>query len=167
MSIALDIARTYRAPCEVQMRQMRAGNSSEGRALAVLIGACFLLFVAALPFLSRQAHLDPDTQFQDLMAAAFFAWLLMMPLVFYILSLLVVLVMKLFRLAAPAHHVRMAMFWALLASSPLWLFSGLAAGFTGESAGAAIASVAAVGAFCAFTIFGLVAAVRSGQEAAV
>ncbi|MGR3513816.1 MAG: YIP1 family protein [Paracoccaceae bacterium] len=164
MSIALDIVRTYRAPREVQARQMRAGESSEGRALAVLMGACFLLFVAALPFLSRQAHLDPEKTFQDLMAGAFFAWLLMMPLVFYVFSLLVVLVMKLLKIKAPAHHVRMAIFWALLASAPMWLFSGLAAGFTGESPGAAIAAVAAVGSFCIFAIFGLVAAVRTGQE---
>lgn len=164
MSIAMDIVRTYRAPREVQQRQMRAGESSEGRALAVLMGACFLIFVAALPYLSREAYLDPSISFQERMAGAFFAWLLMMPLVFYGVSLLVVLGLKLLRLAAPAHHVRMALFWALLASSPLWLFSGLAAGFTGESAGAAIASVAAIAAFCIFTIFGLVAAVRTGQE---
>ncbi|MEO0916124.1 MAG: YIP1 family protein [Pseudomonadota bacterium] len=167
MSIALDIVRTYRAPQEVHMRQMRAGESSEGRALAVLIGACFLLFVAALPFLSRQAYFDPEKTFQDLMAAAFFAWLLMMPLVIYLFSLIVVLVMRALKFRAPAHHVRMAIFWALLASSPVWLFSGLAAGFTGESTGAAIAAVAAVGSFCAFTLFGLVAAVRAGQETPV
>ena len=60
----------------------------------------------------------------------------------------------------------MAMFWALLASSPLWLLSGLAAGFTGESPGTAITGLAAIGAFVLFTIFGLVAAVRTGQETA-
>lgn len=164
MSIALDIVRTYRAPQDVHMRQMRAGGSSEGRALAILMGACFLLFVAALPFLSREAHFDPEKTFQDLMAAAFFAWLLMMPLVVYLFSLIVALVMKALNIKAPAHHVRMAIFWALLASSPVWMFSGLAAGFTGESMGAAIAAVAAVGSFCVFTAFGLVAAVRTGQE---
>ncbi|MEM9427376.1 MAG: YIP1 family protein [Pseudomonadota bacterium] len=167
MSIALDIVRTYRAPKEVQMRQMRAGESSEGRALAVLMGACFLLFVAALPNMSREAHLDPEKTFESLMVGAFFAWLLMMPLVFYVFSLVVVLVMKALKIRAPAHHVRMAIFWALLASSPVWLFSGLAAGFTGDTTGAAIVSVAAIGAFAVFTIFGLVAAVRTGQETAV
>ena len=165
MSIALDIVRTYRAPQDVLKRQMRAGENSEGRALAVLMGACFLLFVAALPFLSRQAYLDPTKTFQDLMAGAFFAWLLMMPLVFYVLSLIVILVLKVLRVTAPAHHVRMGIFWALLASSPLWLFSGLAAGFTGDSSGAALAAVAAVGSFLVFAAFGLVAAIRTGQEA--
>jgi len=165
MSIAKDIVRTYRAPSEVQARQMRAGEHSEGRALAVLMGACFLIFVAALPFLSREAFLDPSITFQERMAGAFFAWLLMMPLVFYVVSLIVVAVLKVLRIAAPAHHVRMGIFWALLASTPLWLFSGLAAGFTGESPGAAIAAVAAIGAFVVFAIFGLVAAVRTGQEA--
>lgn len=167
MSIALDIVRTYRAPKEVQMRQMRAGDNSEGRALAVLMGACFLLFVATLPNMSRQAFLDPSITFQERMAGAFFAWLLMMPLAFYCFSLLVKLVLMVLRVEAPAHHVRMAIFWALLASSPLWLLSGLAAGFTGETPGTMISGLAAIGAFAVFTIFGLVAAVRTGQETAV
>ncbi|MEM6387146.1 MAG: YIP1 family protein [Pseudomonadota bacterium] len=167
MSIALDIVRTYRAPREVQSRQMQAGERSEGRALAVLMGACFLLFVATLPNLSRQAFLDPSIPFQGRMAGSFFAWLLMMPLVFYGLSILLILLLKLLRLNARGHHVRMAMFWALLASSPLWLLSGLAAGFTGESSGTMLSGLAAIGAFGAFTIFGLVAAVRTGQEPAV
>jgi len=167
MSIALDIVRTYRAPRDVQMRQMRAGENSEGRALAVLMGACFLLFVATLPNLSRQAYFDPSIPFQGRMAGSFFAWLLMMPLVFYALSIVIVLLLKLFRISAPGHHVRMAIFWALLASSPLWLLSGLAAGFAGETPGTALSGLAAIGAFCVFTIFGLVAAVRTGQETAV
>lgn len=167
MSIAMDIVRTYRAPREVQMRQMRAGENSEGRALAVLMGACFLLFVATLPNLSRQAYLDPSIPFQGRMAGAFFAWLLMMPLVFYALSIVVKLVLGLIRIDVPGHHVRMGIFWALLASSPLWLLSGLAAGFTGESPGTTISGLAAIGAFVVFTIFGLVAAVRSGQETAL
>lgn len=166
MSIALDIVRTYRAPKEVQLRQMRAGENSEGRALAILMGACFLLFVATLPNLSRQAFLDPSIPFQGRMAGAFFAWVLLMPLVLYALSIVLKLVLTLIGRDVPGHHVRMAMFWALLASSPLWLLSGLAAGFTGESPGTAITGLAAIGAFVLFTIFGLVAAVRTGQETA-
>ncbi len=167
MSIALDIVRTYRAPREVQMRQMRAGENSEGRALAILMGACFLLFIATLPNLSRQAFLDPSIPFQGRMAGSFFAWVLMMPLVLYGVSILVKLVMMVLKIEAPGHHVRMGLFWALLASSPLWLLAGLAAGFTGESSGTALSGLAAIGAFLVFTVFGLVAAVRSGQDKAV
>lgn len=164
MSIATDILRTYIAPRQVHLQQMRAGAHSEGRALAVLMGACFLVFVSTLPFLSRQAHLDPSITFEQRMAGAFFSWLLMMPLVFYVFSLIVLLVLRLLRVRPPAHHVRMGIFWALLASSPLWLFSGLAAGFTGDSPGAMAAALAAIGAFAVFMVFGLVAAVHSGQE---
>ncbi len=146
------------------MRQMRAGETSEGRALAVLMGACFLIFVAALPVLSRQAFLEPSISFQERMAGAFFAWVLMMPLVFYVFSIVVFLILRVLKIEAPGHHVRMGIFWALLASSPLWLFSGLAAGFTGESPGAAAAALAAIGAFLLFMLIGLVAAVRTGQE---
>lgn len=164
MSIVLDIAQTYTRPREVQLRQMRAGEHSEGRALAVLMGACFLLFVATLPNLSRQAFLDPSIPFQGRMAGAFFGWVLLMPLVFYMASLLLILVFKLLRFAVPGHHVRMAIFWALLASVPLWLMAGLAAGFTGESSGTKVSGLAAIGAFGVFTIFGLVAARGTAQE---
>ena len=66
-----------------------------------------------------------------------------------------------------AYGARLALFWALLASAPLWLLSGLAAGFTGESPGTKVSGLAAIGAFLVFTIFGLVAAVRTGQETAL
>ena len=74
MSIVLDIMRTYRAPRQVQLRQMRAGANSEGRALAVLMGACFLMFVATLPNLSRLAFLDPSVPFEGRMAGAGTIW---------------------------------------------------------------------------------------------
>ena len=164
MSIVLDIVRTYARPREVQAKQLRAGEQSEGRALAVLMGACFLLFVATLPNLSRLAHLEPSVPFQGRMAGAFFSWVLMMPLVMYVVSILLFLVLKALGSTTPGHQVRMALFWALLASSPLWLLAGLAAGFTGESSGAAFAGLAAIGAFVIFTIFGLVAARRTSQE---
>lgn len=164
MSIVLDIARTYTRPKEVQSRQMQAGARSEGRALAILMGACFLLFVATLPNLSRQAFLDPTIPFQGRMAGAFFGWVLLMPLVLYVVSLVLILVLKAVRFTAPGHHVRMALFWALLASVPLWLLSGLAAGFTGESTGTLLSGLAAIGAFGIFTIFGLVAAQGTAQE---
>lgn len=164
MSIVLDIVQTYRRPREVQSRQMRAGENSEGRALAILMGACFLLFVATLPNLSRQAFLDPSIPFQGRMAGAFFGWVLLMPLVFYVVSIVLIVILKLLRMDAPGHHVRMAIFWALLASVPLWLLSGLAAGFTGESTGTMLSGLAAIGAFGVFTIFGLVAARGTAQE---
>ena len=166
MSIALDIVRTYIRPREVQLRQMRAGEGSEGRALATLMGACFLLFVATLPNMSRLAYLDPSVPFEGRMAGAFFAWLLMMPLVMYAVSIVLVLILKAFGNRTSGHHVRMIVFWALLASAPLWLLAGLAAGFTGESAGTALAGLAAIGAFIIFAIFGLVAARRTSQETA-
>lgn len=164
MSIVLDIARTYTRPREVQSRQMRAGETGEGRALAILMGACFLLFIATLPNLSRQAFIDPTIPFRGRMAGAFFAWVLMMPLAFYVLSILLTGALKVLRIEAQGQYVRMAMFWALLASVPLWLLAGLSAGFTGESPGTAISGLAAIGAFAVFTIFGLVAARRTTQE---
>ncbi len=166
MSVVLDIVRTYRAPAEVQARRM-SGPPREDRALAVLMGACFLIFIAQWPRLSREAFLDPSIPFDARMSGALFGWLMVMPLLFYVLSLVLKGIMALLRISVDGFRVRSALFWALLASAPLWLLTGLMSGFAGDGAGPMVAGILALGSFLTFAGFGLVAAVRSGQEAAV
>lgn len=162
MSIINDILRTYRAPRGVQALRM-ANGPREDRALAVLMGACFLIFIAQLPRLSRETYLDASVPFDGRMAGALFAWCMIMPLVFYGLALLVHAALRMARAGVTGFMVRMALFWALLASTPLWLLAGLMAGFAGP-VGANLTGAAALGAFVIFSIFGLVDAVRKGQE---
>ena len=164
MSLVQDIIRTYRAPREVQARRM-AGPPREDRALAVLMGACFLIFIAQWPRLSREAFLDPTIPFDARMAGALFAWIMIMPLAFYALSLLLQGVLAVIGRRAPGARVRAGLFWALLASTPLWLLTGLMAGFAGEGAGPALTGALALAAFVIFAAFGLVAARQAGQEA--
>lgn len=165
MSVVLDILRTYRAPRAVQSRRM-AGPPREDRALAVLLGGCVLIFVAQLPRLAREAWLDPSIPFDGRMAGAFFGWLMVMPLVFYALALALTLALRAVR-PVPGFRVRMALFWGLLASAPVWLLAGLMAGFAGETAGTTLFQAVAVGGFLIFAASGLVAALRTGQEAPV
>lgn len=164
MSVVLDIVRTYRAPGEVQARRM-SGPPREDRVLAVLMGACFLIFIAQLPRLSREAYFDPSIPFDARMAGALFGWLMVMPLVFYGLSLVLKLLFSALRLPVDGYRLRAALFWALLASSPLWLLTGLMAGFAGEGAGPVIAGALALASFLTFAGIGLAAAIRTGQEA--
>ena len=59
MTITTDILRSWRHPRAVIREKLRAGDR-EDRALAVLMGASLLLFVAQWPGLSRAAFQDPS-----------------------------------------------------------------------------------------------------------
>lgn len=130
MSIVLDIVRTYRTPREVIARRI-GEDVREDRALAVLMGACVLIFVAQWPRLARTAHFDTDVGFDALLAGALFAWLFLAPLLLYVLSMFVQVAFKLIGRTANGYSVRMAMFWGLLAAAPLFLLTGLTGGFVG------------------------------------
>jgi len=128
MSIVLDIVQTYRAPGRVQARRM-AGVPREDQALAVLLGACALIFVAQWPRFARESHLDEAVGLNALLAGGLFGWLMVMPLMFYAFAVLLTLMMKVLGAEVTGFQCRMALFWALLASTPVWLFAGLLAGF--------------------------------------
>ena len=156
MSIALDILRTYRAPREVLARRVGA-MPREDRALAVLLGACALIYVAQWPRFSRVAFLDPSVELEARMAGGLFGWLMVMPLVFYGLSIVVTLILRALGRPISGYACRMSLFWALLASTPLWLLSGLAAGFA-PGPGAGIVSMAALAAVVVFAATGIMTA---------
>ena len=163
MSIVRDIVRTYRAPREVQARRM-SGAPREDRALAVLMGACVIIFIAQWPRLSREAFLDPSIGFDARFAGALFGWIMVMPLVLYALALVVQLVLRLLGRTGAGYPARMSLFWALLASSPLWLLTGLTAGFVGPGVGLTITGIAALGAFVIFWLAGVSAIMTQRGE---
>lgn len=154
MSIALDILRTYRAPRAVQ-RQRLQGGVREDRALVVLIAGCVIGFVAQWPRLSREAHFDPSIGFDARFAGALFGWLMIMPLVFYVLSLVVFGVQRLIGRQVTGFATRMSLFWAFLAASPLLLLTGLVAGFVGPGPALMAVSLLPVVAFVVFWVAGL------------
>jgi len=129
MSVVLDILRTYRAPRQVQANRI-AGAAREDRALAILMTGCGLLYVAQWPRLAREAWLEPAVDLNARLAAALVAWILYLPLLLYLVALLVALIVRFAGRPASGYACRMAIFWGLLASTPLWLLSGLAAGFS-------------------------------------
>ncbi len=134
MPVTSDIAATYRGPRTV-MRRLLAMDTNEGRALAILMAGCVLVFVGQWPRLARQAHMN-DEALNPLLGGALLGWVFMAPLAIYALAFLSFLVTKMFR--APditGYRARLALFWAFLASSPLILLNGLVAGFIGPGAG--------------------------------
>ncbi|MYK32631.1 MAG: YIP1 family protein [Boseongicola sp. SB0670_bin_30] len=158
----MDILRTYRTPRSVQVRRM-TGRRREGGLLAVALAACGLVFVAQLPRLARESRLDPTIGLDARLAGAIFAWVVAMPLVLYVTALLLHILLRLVRWPATGYACRAALFWALLASTPAWLLSGLAAGLAPGLAFGALSLVALV-LFCTFLWAGMLAMKQSNLE---
>ena len=158
MPFTQDIAATYRGPGKVVRRLVDAGQR-EDRALAILMGACVILFVAQWPRLSREAHLTGQ-DINGLLAGALAGWLLFAPLGFYLLSWLLHLIMRVFRGQGPSFNARIAIFWGLLAATPLALLNGLVAGFIGPGPALTLAGVVWIGVLLWFWIAGMRAVYR-------
>ena len=136
-----DIVATYGGPRRV-VRRILAAGVREDRALVILLAGCAVVFVAQWPRLARLAHLEGQ-ELNPLLGGALFAWLFVMPLVFYTLALFSHWALK--ALGARAGHpfgARIALFWALLATGPIMLLWGLTAGFVGP--GPALSMVGAI-----------------------
>lgn len=159
----LDIVRTYRAPRDTIARRIGT-DVREDRALAVLMGACVLIFIAQWPRLAREAWLAPDIGFDARLAGALFAWLFLMPLVFYGLSLILSGLLHLFRRPANGYSIRMALFWGLLAATPLFLLTGLTAGFVGPGPALNLVGALAFGALVVFWVTGISLVARRRTE---
>jgi len=129
MALTRDILATYRGPGRVVRRLLDMGQRDD-RALMFLMLACGIVFVAQLPRLSREAELTGQ-ELNMLLGASLMAWLAIAPLLLYILAGLSYLVMRLFGAKGGAFGARLALFWALLAASPLMLLNGLVAGLIG------------------------------------
>ncbi|MFV0245645.1 MAG: YIP1 family protein [Qingshengfaniella sp.] len=131
MSVTAQIAATYRGPGRV-MHGFMAGPVREDRALVYLMLACLLMFLAQWPRLIRTSLSGGAAPVDAALGAALFGWLFMAPLFFYALAALARILAALLGGAGTWYGARMALFWALLATTPLWLVAGLVAGVAGQ-----------------------------------
>ncbi|MEM7318959.1 MAG: YIP1 family protein [Pseudomonadota bacterium] len=129
MPVTTDIAATYRRPGRV-MRRLLAMGQREDRALAILMFACAVVFVAQMPRLARDAHLT-DGDLNMMLGGALLGWLIIAPLMFYGLAALSHVIARAIGGKGSWFGARLALFWALLASTPVLLLHGLVAGFIG------------------------------------
>ena len=102
----------------------------EDRALVYLLGFCGIAFAAQLPGLARQAHLE-GLELNMLLGGTLMATLFLAPLLFYALAFVAHLIARAVGGKGPSFNARIALFWSLLASSPLILLNGLVAGYIG------------------------------------
>lgn len=153
MAVTDDILATYRAPGRV-MRSVLQGERHEARALAYLLAAVLVIHVAQWPGMSRAAFIDPDVPLSQRMFAAFLAVLAAVPL-FYGLAGLSHLAARAFGGQGSYFAARIVLFWALLAVTPLMLFQGLVAAFSGPGQALTLTGVAVFAVFLWFWLTGL------------
>jgi hypothetical protein len=132
------------------MRERLQQGPREDRALAILMAACLLFFVAQWPGAARQAHLDPGVPLNARLAGALMATVFLAPLMFYALGALSHLAARLFGGRGSYYGARLALFWTLLMISPLMLLQGLVAGFIGAGPAATATGVIVLAAFLFF-----------------
>jgi len=129
MSVTRDILACYRRPREVFERRM---VGDEGLALTYVLVAGIMVFISLLPTWSRQSELQPELgNFPSLAYSGFIGAVFVAPLVFYMVSAVIWLVARVF-IKLSGLDIRLALFWSLLASSPLLLLRGLTEGIMGQ-----------------------------------
>lgn len=153
MPVTRDIVATYRGPRTVMRRLLDMG-AREDRALAILIGACLVVFIAQWPRLSREAHLTGQ-EVNPMLGGSLMAWLFLAPLLFYAIAFVSYLVLRTVGWHGTGHGARLALFWAFLAASPLILLHGLVAGFIGPGPAHTLVGATWCGVFLWFWISNL------------
>jgi hypothetical protein len=146
MSVSGDIVQSWRRPGRV-MRRLLAQGQREDRAIMFLMVACGMIFFGQWPRLIRIAQEGGEVPLQALLGGALMGWMFIAPLLAYGLAALLRLAMVALRRPVGWYAARLALFWALLAASPLWMAQGAVAGYAGPGALTALAGLIALGAF--------------------
>lgn len=146
MSITQRIVTSWRAPRHV-MRGMLAAGPREDRALAILLAACLVMFIAQWPALSRAAHFQPEIPLQARLSGALLATMFMVPLLAYAIAALTHLAARAMGGQGTFFAARLALFWSLLAITPLTLLQGLVMGFIGPGPAATLTGVVVLAGF--------------------
>ena len=136
MALTVDIVRTWRAPRAVIRGLLNQGRR-EDRAVAFVMIACFLIFVAQWPRLKRidagfeLSPWPPEVDFEGMRTYTFYALVVMLPLVMYGLAAVAHLIARVMGGQGSWYSARLSLFWALLSTTPLLLLHGLVRGFIG------------------------------------
>lgn len=135
MAVTTNIFRSWRKPREV-MRELLSRGPREDLSIGYVMAACLVIFVAQWPRLARAQQFElygPDgaSDFQMNAGITFFSMMVVWPLALYAIAALTRLIAKIFGGKGTHNSARLALFWALLASTPLLLLHGLTMGFIG------------------------------------
>lgn len=148
MSITTDLVETWRRHRTVVRRHLSRGQS-EPFAFSLLVVFLLLAFVAQWPRASRVAFENDSTPVSAQLLAIAMALLATIPL-WYGLAALSRVVARLFGGRGSWYGSRIALFWSLVAVTPLMLFQGLVSGMIGPGPGLSAVSIVAGLAFVIF-----------------
>ncbi len=162
-SVVLDVLASWRTPRRV-VRELLERGVREDRVFGYLMAACLIIFVAQWPRLARETYLA-GTALDQRIAYELVAWLIVWPLVFYGIAALSHLAARAAGGSGSLFGARLALFWALLASVPGGMLSGLVAGFIGPGVQLAISGMIWLGGFGVIWICGLLEVQRKGGAA--
>ncbi|MGO4854894.1 YIP1 family protein [Phaeovulum sp. W22_SRMD_FR3] len=162
MAVSDDILASYRGPRRVLARILAAPRR-EDRPLGYLIAALIVGFIALWPGMARDAHFAPEVPLGQRMLGAALGMLVLVP-VFYLLAGASAYVAKLIWGRLDFYGARVALFWALLAASPLMLLQGLVSGFIGGGPQLTLTGALVFCVFAWFWISGLRLSALGGEH---
>jgi hypothetical protein len=160
MALTGDIVATYKGPGRVVARFLSQGRN-EVRALLFVLIAGMMMFIAVMPYQAREAQLDAEVPLQARIYWSAFFYILIMPILLYLVAFFLWPFVWLFRRPVSGYEVRFSLFWALLATTPVMMLLGLTAGFIGQGSELELVGYLWLGVFLWFFISGL--RVRMGQ----
>ncbi|RBW55941.1 YIP1 family protein [Ruegeria sp. A3M17] len=158
MPLTSDIVATYRGPGRVVRRLLDLGPR-EDRALMFVMAFCIVAFIAQLPSLARRAHIE-GLELDMLMGGALMGTVIILPLFFYLLAFVSYGAARLVGGQGTSYGARLALFWALLSSTPLVLLNGLVGGFIGSGPALTLVGIGWFAVFLWFWLSGLSQAQR-------
>jgi hypothetical protein len=152
VAVTAEILRTYRAPRRV-MRRLLAGlrndDRPEARALVFLLLGCFIVFLSQVPgILVFDMPAEDAPPLEARVGITFFAWLFVWPLLFYLLAALSHLIGRLLGGQGSFADARVALFWTVLAVSPLMLVRAVVQAAAGHGGATLILDLGVALAFC-------------------
>ncbi len=159
MSVTQDIVATYRGPARVVSRLAGQGRQ-EVRALTFVLLAGLVIFVAQAPYQAREAHFSTDVPLEARLYWSAFLWIFLFPFLLYVVAALLWGVTRVLRPQISGYAIRLSLFWAFLASSPVILLCGLVAAFIGPGAPLQLCGILWLCLFLWFWLSGLVSAER-------
>jgi hypothetical protein len=137
MAVTADIVESWRRPRAVVRRHLQRGRS-EPFAFSLLVVFLILAFIAQYPAAARVTAMHPAIPLSPQLLAKALGLLAMIP-VLYGLAALSRLVARTFGGQGTLYGARLALFWALVATSPFVLLSGMVAGLIGPGPQLALA----------------------------
>ncbi len=167
MPFVVEVVRCYLEP-RASARRILARADTEGRALAILVLGCFVLFLSQLPdIMSKEVAQGGSPGPVADAAARIVGALVFAPLLFYGIAGLTGLAIRAAGYSLSWINCRVSLFWAVLAVSPAVLIIALARGFIGTSALLIVISLAMTIPFLVIWISALLESIVADRELAI